>query len=398
MKILVTGARGFVGRNLCARLRNIRDGKDRSTGLNVSEIFEYDIDSSPEELDRYCREADFVFNLAGVNRPENPEDFRRGNFGFASELLATLEKHGNRCPVMLSSSIQASLTGRYASHPYGESKRAGEELFFDYSARTGAKVLVYRFPNLFGKWCRPNYNSAVATFCHNIAHELPVQVSDPAVELELLYIDDLVDEMILALQGREHRCEYSGTEATEKADGRFCFVPITHKATLGLIVETLRHFSAMPRTLEVPDLTPGCFEKKLYSTYLSYLPSEKFIYDLRMNRDERGSFTEMIRTASAGQFSVNISRPGITKGQHWHDTKNEKFLVVSGHGLIRLRKEGEEEVTEFRVSGERLQVVEMIPGYTHSIVNLSDSEDLVTLMWCNEPFNPNKPDTFFDPV
>lgn len=398
MKILVTGARGFVGRNLCARLRNIRDGKDRSTGLNVSEIFEYDIDSSPEELDRYCREADFVFNLAGVNRPENPEDFRRGNFGFASELLASLEKHGNRCPVMLSSSIQASLTGRYAGHPYGESKRAGEELFFDYSARTGAKVLVYRFPNLFGKWCRPNYNSAVATFCHNIAHELPVQVSDPAVELELLYIDDLVDEMILALQGREHRCEYSGTEATAKADGRFCFVPITHKATLGLIVETLRRFSGMPRTLEVPDLTPGGFEKKLYSTYLSYLPAEKFIYDLKMNRDERGSFTEMIRTASAGQFSVNISRPGITKGQHWHDTKNEKFLVVSGQGLIRLRKEGEEEVTEFRVSGERLQVVEMIPGYTHSIVNISDSEDLVTLMWCNEPFNPNKPDTFFDPV
>ncbi|MBD5584096.1 MAG: SDR family oxidoreductase [Clostridia bacterium] len=398
MKVLVTGARGFVGRNLCAQLRNIRDGKARNYPVDITEVFEYDIDSTPEELGRYCREADFVFNLAGVNRPENPEDFRKGNFGFASTLLETLERHGNRCPVMLSSSIQATLLGRYAGHPYGESKKAGEELFFDYAARTGAKVLVYRFPNLFGKWCRPNYNSAVATFCNNIANGLPVSVNDPSVELELLYIDDLVEEMILALQGKEHRCEFDGVETILSERGRYCAVPVTHKVRLGEIVEMLNRFHDMPRTLGVPDLTEDGFEKKLYSTYLSYFPKERMIYDLKMNCDDRGSFTEIVRTANAGQFSVNISRPGITKGQHWHHTKNEKFVVVKGHGLIQLRRVGDEEVINFEVSGDHLQVLEMIPGYTHNIINLSDSEDLVTLIWCNEPFDPNHPDTFFEPV
>lgn len=398
MKILVTGAKGFVGRNLCARLANIRDGKLRNFPVEIEEVMEYDIDSTPEDLDRYCREADFVFNLAGVNRPENPEDFAKGNFGFASTLLNTLEKHGNRCPVMLSSSIQATLMGRYAGHPYGESKRAGEELFFEYSNRTGAKVLVYRFPNLFGKWCRPNYNSAVATFCNNIANDLPITVSDPSVELELLYIDDLVDEMLLALQGREHRCEFDGLDAVESPEGRYCVAVPTHKATLGQIVALLESFRDMPQTLGVPDLTPGAFPKKLYSTYLSYLPKEKMIYDLKMNVDARGSFTELIRTAQSGQMSVNVSLPGITKGQHWHDTKNEKFIVVSGRGLIQQRREGSDEVLEFEVSGDRIQAVEMIPGYTHNIINLSDTEPLVTLMWCNEAFDPNRPDTYFDPV
>lgn len=398
MKILVTGAKGFVGRNLCAQLNNIKEGKARNYPVGIEDVFEYDIDSTPEELDRFCSEADFVFNLAGVNRPENPEDFRKGNFGFASTLLDTLKKHGNTCPVMLSSSIQATLLGRYAGHPYGESKRAGEELFFKYADETGAKVLVYRFPNLFGKWCRPNYNSAVATFCNNIANGLPIQVNDPSVELELLYVDDLVEEMICALAGREHRCEFDGIDTKLTEDGRYCAVPVTHKVRLGEIVEMLERFREMPRNLGVPDLTPGGFEKKLYSTYLSYLPKEKMSYPLKMNVDERGSFTEIIRTANAGQMSVNISKPGITKGQHWHHTKNEKFVVVKGHGLIQLRKEGTDEVLDFEVSGDKIEVVEMIPGYTHNIINLSDTDDLVTLMWCNEPFDPEHPDTFFDPV
>lgn len=398
MKILVTGAKGFVGKNLCAQLNNIKDGKARNYPIEIEAVFEYDVDSKSDELACYCQEADFVFNLAGVNRPENPEDFQNGNFGFASILLDTLKKQGNRCPVMLASSIQATLVGRYAGHPYGESKRAGEELFFSYAEETGAKVLVYRFPNLFGKWCRPNYNSVVATFCNNIANDLPIQVNDASVELELLYIDDLVEEMIAALQGKEHHCDFDGVEAVFKDTGRYCAVPVSHKVTLGQIVEKLNCFKEMPGTLGVPDLTPGSFEKKLYSTYLSYLPKEKMVYDLKMNCDNRGSFTEIIRTMNAGQFSVNISKPGITKGQHWHHTKNEKFVVVKGHGLIQLRKEGTEEVLNFEVSGEKIQVVEMIPGYTHNIINLSDSEDLVTFMWCNEAFNPNHPDTYFDPV
>lgn len=398
MKVLVTGAKGFVGKNLCAQLNNIKEGKARNYSVKIDEVFEYDIDSIPEEFERYCKEADFVFNLAGVNRPENTEDFKQGNFGFASILLDTLKKYGNRSPVMLSSSIQATLIGRYAGHPYGESKKAGEELFFDYSKETGIKVLVYRFPNLFGKWCRPNYNSAVATFCNNIANELPIQINDPSVELELLYIDDLVEEMMAALSGNEHHCEFDGVETVLQENGRYCAVPVSYKVTLGRIVELLKTFKEMPKTLGVPDLTRDSFDKKLYSTYLSYLPKDKMIYDLKMNCDDRGSFTEIIRTASAGQFSVNISKPGIIKGQHWHHTKNEKFVVVKGHGLIQLRKEGTDEVLNFEVSGDRLQVVEMIPGYTHNIINLSDTDDLVTFMWCNEPFDPKHPDTYFDPV
>ncbi len=398
MKVLVTGAKGFVGKNLCAQLNNIKEGKARNYSVKIDEVFEYDIDSIPEEFERYCKEADFVFNLAGVNRPENTEDFKKGNFGFASILLDTLKKYGNRSPVMLSSSIQATLIGRYAGHPYGESKKAGEELFFDYSKETGIKVLVYRFPNLFGKWCRPNYNSAVATFCNNIANELPIQINDPSVELELLYIDDLVEEMMAALSGNEHHCEFDGVETVLQENGRYCAVPVSYKVTLGRIVELLKTFKEMPKTLGVPDLTRDSFDKKLYSTYLSYLPKDKMIYDLKMNCDDRGSFTEIIRTASAGQFSVNISKPGIIKGQHWHHTKNEKFVVVKGHGLIQLRKEGTDEVLNFEVSGDRLQVVEMIPGYTHNIINLSDTDDLVTFMWCNEPFDPKHPDTYFDPV
>ena len=398
MKVLVTGAKGFVGKNLCAQLNNIKDGKARNYPIRIDEVVEYDIDSTPEELELGCKEADFVFNLAGVNRPDNPEDFKKSNFGFASTLLDTLKKYANKCPVMLSSSIQATLIGRYAGQYYGESKKAGEELFFDYSKETGVKVLVYRFPNLFGKWCRPNYNSVVATFCNNIANDLPIQVNDPSVELELLYIDDLVEEMIGALDGEEHHCEFDGVETVLCENGRYCAVPVSYRVTLGKIVEMLERFKEMPRTLGVPDLTPGGFEKKLYSTYLSYLPKEKMVYDLKMNVDDRGSFTEIIRTANAGQMSVNISKPGITKGQHWHHTKNEKFVVVKGRGLIQLRKEGGDDVLNFEISGEKIQVVEMIPGYTHNIVNLSDTEDLITLMWCNESFDPNHPDTFFDPV
>ncbi len=381
MKILVTGAKGFVGRNLCTQLRNIRDGKAGwYEGVAVEEVYEYDVDSSPEELEAWCRDADFVFNLAGVNRPKDPAEFMAGNFGFASTLLETLRRHGNRCPVMVSSSIQAAL-----DNPYGESKRAGEELMFGYAKETGARVLVYRFPNVFGKWCRPNYNSAVATFCNNIANGLPITVNDPNVVLNLVYIDDVVDELIGALAGKEHR------------QGDFCEVPVTHTVRLGDIVDLLYSFKETRGNLQVPDLGDA-FTKKLYSTYLSYLPAEKFKYPLRMNVDARGSFTEIIRTPDRGQFSVNVSKPGITKGEHWHHTKNEKFLVVRGHGLIRLRKVGTEEVVEFEVSGEKLEVVEMIPGYTHSIVNLSETEELVTFMWANEAFDPGRPDTYFERV
>lgn len=398
MKILVTGAKGFVGKNLCAQLNNIKEGKAKNYPVEIEEVFEYDIDSTPEELDRYCKEADFVFNLAGVNRPENPEDFKRGNFGFASTLLETLKKHSNRCPVMLSSSIQATLIGRYAGHPYGESKKAGEELFFDYAKETGAKVLVYRFPNLFGKWCRPNYNSAVATFCNNIANDLPIQVNDPAVELELLYIDDLVEEMIAALQGNEHHCEFDGLEMVLKEDGRYCGVPTTFRVTLGEIVDLLHGFVDLQSTLMIPEMGGDSFAKRLFSTYLSYLPKEKAIFDLKMNVDQRGSFTELVHTPRCGQVSINISKPGITKGQHWHNTKWEQFIVVKGHGLIQLRKEGSNEVLEYEVNGDKIQSVLMLPGYTHNIINLSDTEDLVTVMYCNEIFDPNHPDTFFDPV
>lgn len=398
MKILVTGAGGFVGRNLCAQLKNIKDGKARNYPVAVEEVFEYDIDSTPEELDSYCRQADFVFNLAGVNRPENPDDFAKGNFGFASTLLDTLRRHGNTCPVMLSSSIQATLIGRYAGHPYGESKRAGEELFFDYARQTGARVLVYRFPNLFGKWCRPNYNSAVATFCNNIANGLPIQVNDPSVELELLYIDDLVDEMIASLQGNEHHCEFEGVQAVENPDGRYCYVPTTFHATLGQIVDLLNRFASLPQTLMIPEIPADGFAKRLFSTYLSYLPADKAVFDLKMNCDQRGSFTELVHTPSCGQVSVNISRPGITKGQHWHNSKWEQFIVVKGHGLIQMRKEGTGEVRDYEVSGDRIQSVIMLPGYTHNIINLSDTEDLVTVMYCNEPFDPERPDTFFNPV
>ncbi|MDE6642653.1 MAG: capsular polysaccharide biosynthesis protein CapF [Muribaculaceae bacterium] len=398
MKILVTGAKGFVGKNLCAQLKNIRDGKAKNYPVVIDDVFEYDIDSTPEDLDRYCKEADFVFNLAGINRPENPEDFKNGNFGFASTLLETLKKHGNKCPVMLSSSIQATLIGRYAGHPYGESKKAGEELFFNYSKDTGAKVLVYRFPNLFGKWCRPNYNSVVATFCNNIANGLPIQVNDPNVELELLYIDDLVDEMILALQGKEHHCEFDGIKTLLTQTGKYCAVPTTFYVTLGNIVDLLKKFEDMPKTLLIPEIPKDSFTKRLFSTYLSYLPKEKAIFDLKMNNDDRGSFTELIHTPQCGQVSINISKPGITKGQHWHNTKWEQFIVVKGHGLIQMRKEGTDEVISYEVSGDKIQSVIMLPGYTHNIINLSDTEDLVTVMYCNEIFDKNHPDTYFDPV
>lgn len=398
MKILVTGAKGFVGKNLCAQLNNIKEGKAKNYPVEIEEVFEYDIDSTSEELDRYCRKVDFVFNLAGVNRPENPEDFRQGNFGFASTLLDTLKKCGNTCPVMLSSSIQATLIGRYAGHPYGQSKKAGEELFFYYAKETGAKVLVYRFPNLFGKWCRPNYNSAVATFCNNIANGFPIQVNDPAVELELLYIDDLVEEMILALQGKEHHCEFEGLDAIGRVGGRYCYVPTTFHATLGEIVDLLHLFESLSQTLIIPEIPADSFAKRLYSTYLSYLPKDKAIFDLKMNVDARGSFTELVKTLNCGQISVNISKPGITKGQHWHNTKWEQFIVVSGHGLIQMRKEGADEVLEYEVSGDKIQSVLMLPGYTHNIINLSDTDDLVTVMYCNEMLNPEKPDTYFDSV
>ena len=399
MKILVTGAKGFVGKNLVAQLNNIKEGKAKYYGdVTVEEVFEYDIDSSAEELDRYCREADFVFNLAGVNRPQNNDEFMAGNFGFASTLLDTLKKYGNRAPVMLSSSIQATLIGRYGQSDYGKSKLAGEELFFEYGAQTGAKVLVYRFPNLFGKWCRPNYNSAVATFCNNIANDLPIQVNDPTTQLELLYIDDLVDEMIAALEGKEHHCEFDGVETVLREDGRYCAVPVTHKVTLGEIVDLLEQFKSQPTTLVMPEIPAGSFAKKLYSTYLSYLPKEKVSFPLKMNVDARGSFTELVKSVGVGQVSINISKPGITKGQHWHHTKWEQFIVVAGEGLIQQRNVLTDEVLEWRVSGEKIEAVQMLPGYTHNIINLSDTEDLVTVMWCNECFDPNRPDTFFEPV
>ncbi len=435
MKILVTGAKGFVGRNLCAQLKNIRDGKARNYGVAVTEVYEYDLDSTPEELDAWCAAADFVFNLAGVNRPQNQEEFMAGNFGFASTLLDTLKKHGNACPVMLSSSQQASLTGRFGNSEYGRSKKAGEDLFLKYGEDTGAKVLVYRFPNLFGKWCRPNYNSAVATFCNAVANDLPYTVNDPSVELELLYIDDLVDEMIACLRGEEHRCEFDGltviptdfsaapqndrnsspqndkkaaskndeachAERSEASIGRYCYVPVTHKTTLGEIVDLLKEFAAQPATLLIPEIPTGSFAKKLYSTYLSYLPKEKVAFDLKMNVDDRGSFTELVHTRSAGQVSINISKPGITKGQHWHNTKFEQFIVVKGHGLIQQRNlnDPDGKILEWEVSGDSIQAVHMLPGYTHNIINLSETEPLVTLMWANELFDPDRPDTYFEPV
>lgn len=395
MKILVTGAKGFVGKNLCAELKNIRDGKARCWGiLTVDDVFEYDIDSTVEELEQWCRECDYVFNLAGVNRPQNQEEFMKGNFGFASTLLDTLKKYQNACPVMLSSSAQASLTGRFGNSEYGRSKKAGEELFFDYAKETGAKVLIYRFPNLFGKWCRPNYNSAVATFCNNIANDLPIQVNDPKVELELLYIDDLIAEMIAVLKGEEHHCEFDGLEVLPKAEGRYCYCPVTHHTTLGEIVGLLHSFAEQPSTLMIPEIPEGSFAKKLYSTYLSYLPKEKVAFPLKMNMDARGSFTELLHTEKCGQVSINISKPGITKGQHWHHTKWEFFIVVAGHGLIQQRKIGSDEVIEFEVSGDNIQAVHMLPGYTHNIINLSSTDDLVTVMWANEIFNPLHPDTY----
>ena len=400
MKILVTGAQGFVGRNLVSQLHNIQSGKARNYAISGEEItvYEYDVDSTPEELDLYCRQADFVFNLAGVNRPKDQSEFMKGNFGFASELLDTLRKHGNACPVMLASSIQATLIGRYGQSDYGKSKLAGEELFFEYAKETGAKVLVYRFPNLFGKWCRPNYNSAVATFCNNIANDLPIQVNDRSTMLELLYIDDLVEEMIAALSGQEHHCEFDGVETVLKEDGRYCAVPVTHKVTLGEIVDLLHTFAVQPATLVIPEIPDNSFAKKLYSTYLSYLPKEKVAFPLKMNVDDRGSFTELLRSEKCGQVSINISKPGITKGQHWHHSKWEFFMVVSGHGLIQERKIGTDEVIEFEVSGEKIEAVHMLPGYTHNIINLSDTENLVTVMWANELFDSNRPDTYFEPV
>jgi len=443
MKILVTGAKGFVGRNLCAQLNNIKDGKARCYGdVTVEAVYEYDLDSTPEELDAWCKDCDFVFNLAGVNRPQNQEEFMQGNFGFASTLLDTLKKHGNKCPVMLSSSQQASLTGRFGNSEYGRSKKAGEDLFLEYerdflknsencqlptancqlptansqlptvncqlptpncqlptaNSQLRPRVLIYRFPNLFGKWCRPNYNSAVATFCNAFANDLPYTVNDPSVELELLYIDDLVDEMIACLKGEEHHCEFEGLDVLPQADGRYCYVPTTHKITLGGIVDLLKSFAEQPQTLMIPEIPANSFAKKLYSTYLSYLPKEKVAFPLKMNVDDRGSFTELVHTLNCGQVSINISKPGITKGQHWHNTKWEFFIVVSGHGLIQERKLGTDEIIEFEVSGDNIQCVHMLPGYTHNIINLSDTENLVTVMYCNEIFNPNKPDTYFEKV
>lgn len=398
MKILITGAKGFVGKNLTEALKNIRDGKDRThPELSIEELYLFDIDSREDELDVACRSCDFVFNLAGVNRPKDQSEFMKGNFGFASKLFDTLEKYNNSCPVMIASSIQATCIGRYDGE-YGRSKRAGEELAFEYGKKTGAKMLVYRFPNLFGKWCRPNYNSAVATFCHNIANDLPITVNDPSVTLELLYIDDLVSEMLLALEGNEHRCEFDGIDTVLTENGSYCACPVTHKVTLGHIVSALESFKAQPSTLMMPSIPDGSFEKKLYSTYLSYLPKEKISFPLKMNVDSRGSFTELLKTDSHGQFSVNVSKPGITKGQHWHNTKWEFFIVVSGRALIQLRKIGEDEVLNFEVSGDKIEAVHMLPGYTHNIINLSDTEDLVTLMWANESFDPDKPDTFFEVV
>ncbi|MDD6076572.1 MAG: NAD-dependent epimerase/dehydratase family protein [Bacteroidales bacterium] len=411
MKILVTGAKGFVGRNLCSQLNNIKEGKARwYEGVSVDEVYEYDIDSTPEQLDAWCRDCDFVFNLAGVNRPQDPKEFMEGNFGFATTLLNTLKKYKNNCPVMISSSIQATLAGRFGTSEYGKSKKAGEELMFEYGKETGAKVLVYRFPNLFGKWCRPNYNSAIATFCHNIAHDLPIQVNDRSVEMELLYIDDLVDELIGALKGEEHYCTYDGLEpvAVEKSSlsgedlgGAYCYCPVTHKTTLGEIVDIIQECAKAAANVDginMIELPQGSLKYKLMTTYLSYLPKEKAIYDLKMNVDARGSFTELMHTLNCGQVSINISKPGITKGEHWHHSKWETFIVVSGHGLIQLRKEGTDEIWNYEVSGEKIQAVQMLPGYTHNIINLSDTEDLVTVMYCNEIFNPQRPDTYFDKV
>ena len=402
MKILVTGAKGFVGKNLCSQLNNIKEGKARwYEGVQIEEVFEYDLGNTQEELDKYCAEADFVFNLAGVNRPQNQEEFMQGNFGFASLLLDTLKKHQNTCPVMISSSIQATLAGRFGNSEYGRSKKAGEELMFQYAEETGAKVLIYRFPNLFGKWCRPNYNSAIATFCNNIANDLPIQVNDRSVEMELLYIDNLVDEMIAALAGKEHRCEFKGLEVLPKEDGRYCYCSITHQTTLGEIVDTINecaHAAANTNGINMIPLPQGSLKYKLMTTYLSYLPKEKAIYPLKMNVDARGSFTELMHTLDCGQVSINISKPGITKGEHWHHSKWETFIVVSGHGLIQMRKEGTDEVWNYEVSGDNIQAIHMLPGYTHNIINLSETEDLVTVMYCNEIFNPNRADTYFDPV
>lgn len=407
MKILVTGAKGFVGKNLCCQLNNIKEGKARCYGdLQIDEVFEYDIDSTPEQLDSWCGECDFVFNLAGVNRPKDNDEFMKGNYGFASTLLDTLKKHHNTCPVMLSSSQQASLTGRFGNSEYGRSKKAGEDLFLEYGKETGAKVLVYRFPNLYGKWCRPNYNSAIATFCNNIANDLPIQVNDRSVQMEILYIDDLVEEMICALKGQEHHCEFEGLDVLPSAEGRYCYCPVTHKTTLGEIVDTIyecaRAVRAVPDSAEGPstalEMPQDGLRYRLMSTFLSYLPKEKAIFDLKMNEDQRGSFTELVHTLNCGQVSINISKPGITKGQHWHNSKWEQFIVVSGHGLIQMRKEGSDEVIEYEVSGDRIQSVIMLPGYTHNIINLSQTEDLVTVMYCNEVFNPERPDTYFDKV
>lgn len=401
MKVLVTGAMGFVGKNLCAQLNNIKSGKAKCYGdLVIDEVFEYDLESTPEQLDQWCKECDFVFNLAGVNRPQDPKEFMEGNFGFATVLLNTLKKYGNNCPVMISSSIQATLAGRFGTSEYGKSKKAGEELMFRYGEETGAKVLVYRFPNLYGKWCRPNYNSAVATFCNNIANDLPITVNDPTVDMELLYIDDLVEEMICALKGEEHHCEFDGVKTVLTPDGRYCAATVTHHVKLGEIVDLLHKFAEMPKTLMIPEMPADSFAKRLYSTYLSYLPKEKAIFDLKMNVDGRGSFTELVHTLNCGQVSINISKPGITKGEHWHHTKWEQFIVVSGHGLIRMRNENDPdaEILEYAVSGDKIQSVIMLPGYTHNIINLSDTQDLVTVMYCNEIFNPERPDTFFDKV
>ena len=407
MKILVTGAKGFVGKNLCCQLNNIKEGKARCYGdLQVDEVFEYDIDSTPEQLDSWCGECDFVFNLAGVNRPKDNDEFMKGNFGFASTLLDTLKKHHNTCPVMLSSSQQASLTGRFGNSEYGRSKKAGEDLFLEYGKETGAKVLVYRFPNLYGKWCRPNYNSAIATFCNNIANDLPIQVNDRSVQMEILYIDDLVEEMICALKGKEHHCEFEGLDVLPSAEGRYCYCPVTHKTMLGEIVDTIyecaRAVRAVPDSAEGPstalEMPQDGLRYRLMSTFLSYLPKEKAIFDLKMNVDPRGSFTELVHTLNCGQVSINISKPGITKGEHWHNSKWEQFIVVSGHGLIQMRKEGSDEVLNYEVSGDKIQSVIMLPGYTHNIINLSETEDLVTVMYCNEVFNPERPDTYFDIV
>ena len=401
MKVLVTGARGFVGKNLCAQLGNIKTGKAKCYGnLVIDEVYEYDIDSTFEQLDAWCKDCDFVFNLAGVNRPQDPREFMEGSFSFAIVLLNTLKKHNNNCPVMISSSIQATLAGRFGTSEYGKSKKAGEELMFQYGEETGARVLVYRFPNLYGKWCRPNYNSAIATFCYNIANDLPITVNDPTVDMELLYIDDLVEEMICALKSEEHHCEFDGVETVFTPEGRYCAAPITHHVKLGEIVDLLHKFAEMPKTLMIPEIPADSFAKRLYSTFLSYFPKEKAIFDLKMNVDNRGSFTELVHTLNCGQVSINISKPGITKGEHWHHTKWEQFIVVSGHGLIQLRNENDPnaEIFEYEVSGDRIQSVIMLPGYTHNIINLSDTQDLVTVMYCNEIFNPDRPDTFFDKV